>query len=282
VTVEAAAGMPATAHVTWTLIALTAVVSSLGLMFDHAEVPRSAVFGPAVAGGQWWRLITAMFFHNSPGHFAWNTIPLALFGSRLERIVGRWTFLAFYLACGVAGALSSLFFTPEWSSVGASGAVIGVCAGLFVHYAARFRGLSRIQRTRLAALGIYTGYSVWSGLFTPRVDSGCHLGGLAAGVILGWLLTGCPGVTMAGRRRVLIATGLLYVLFAWSFRQSHLYLVHLNAAARAMQGGNAEVATRELRTGLAMKPDSSLGHFLEEKLDQLQSQPDASGRRSHP
>lgn len=263
---------PAATPVTWLLILVTAIASAIGLVFSHEQFPLGAVFGPNLAGGEWWRLGTAIFVHLSLGHFLWNMIPLGFFGLRLERILGHWTFLAFYLVCGVSGTVASAYLTPEIPGAGASGAVFGVCAGLFVYYATRLRTLSHVQKTRLAALGIYTASAFWRGLFDAHVDNGSHLGGLAAGIVLGVLLCGRAGLTAVRRSGLFLAAGLLLVAAGCSFRPSHRYLVHIDSAARALKRGQNDLASSELRVALAMKPDSRLGLFLEEKIEQ-QAQP---------
>src|SRR6185437_11294506 len=91
------------AGVTWSLILSTTVASAVALGFTHEGSPLGAIFGPAVANGRWWLLLTAVFVHYSLGHWFVNVIGLWFLGKRLERIVGNWTFLAFYLACGAIG-----------------------------------------------------------------------------------------------------------------------------------------------------------------------------------
>jgi rhomboid protease GluP len=266
-TVSVTAPTPPEPWVTWTLIAVTAAASAAGLIFTHEKFPLGAKFGPGIAAGEWWRLVSAFFVHNSLGHFFWNMIPLGFFGSRLERILGRWTFLAFYLACGVTGNVVSLLANPEQAGCGASGAVFGVCAGLFVHYALRLRTLSKKQRIRLVALGIYTWASFWPGFLDINVDNACHIGGLAAGAILGCVLSLRFGRPVLVRGLTFAVTGILLAIGAFEFRLQNLYLVHLDAAAHAIQGGKIDLATEELRLAREMKPDSPVGEFLQQKLD---------------
>ena len=253
--------------VTWALIAVTAVASAAGLGFSHEQFPLGAKFGPGIAGGEWWRLVTAFFVHNSLGHFVWNMIPLGFLGGRLERNVGHWVFLAFYLTCGITGSVVSLIAAPEQVACGASGAVFGVCAGLFVYYLLRVRTLSRKQRIRLAALGIYIWTSFWPGFADLRVDNACHLAGLTAGAVLGCVLSLGPQRKGLVPLATFSAAAAILVLGAFEFRQRNLYLVHLDAAARAIQNGKMDLAAAELRTAQTMKPDSPIGQFLQQKLD---------------
>jgi rhomboid protease GluP len=250
------------------LIAVTAVATAVGLIFSHEGFPLGAKFGLGIADGEWWRLATTFFVHYSTGHFTLNMMALWFFGWRLERVLGHWTFLALYLACGVTGSVASVIANPEQPGAGASGAVFGVCAGLFVHYALRLRTLSRKQRIKLVALGMCICLAFWSGFTDLHIDAPCHAGGVAAGVILGCVLSLPFGRPALIRSLAFAATGIVLAIAAFEFRQRNFYLVHLNAAVRAIQSGNVDLAEEELQTAHKMKPDSPIGQFLQQKLDE--------------
>lgn len=57
--------------------------------------------------GQLWRMITYQFVHANFGHILFNMWALYFFGLAVEHAMGPRRFLAFYLVCGVAGALFS-------------------------------------------------------------------------------------------------------------------------------------------------------------------------------
>ena len=57
--------------------------------------------------GEYWRLITYQFLHANTMHLVFNMWALYFFGPAVEEAMGARRYLAFYLACGVAGALFS-------------------------------------------------------------------------------------------------------------------------------------------------------------------------------
>jgi len=56
-------------------------------------------------GFEWWRFITFQFLHASPAHLLFNMMGLFFFGSIVEQYLGRKRYLAFYLLCGIFGAV---------------------------------------------------------------------------------------------------------------------------------------------------------------------------------
>jgi len=57
---------------------------------------------------QVWRLVTFQFLHVGPVHLALNMLGLFMFGGMVESVMGRKRYLAFYLACGIFGAVMYL------------------------------------------------------------------------------------------------------------------------------------------------------------------------------
>jgi membrane associated rhomboid family serine protease len=73
-------------------------------------------------------IFTALFLHGGLLHLAGNMLYLWIFGNNIEDAMGHVRFLAFYLLCGVAAALTMAFMDPLSTRpmVGASGAISGV------------------------------------------------------------------------------------------------------------------------------------------------------------
>jgi membrane associated rhomboid family serine protease len=136
--------------------------------------------------GEWWRLLTAAFLHIGPVHLAVNMLALLLFGSELERQLGRWRFLGVYLVSALGGAVAiQLFGFPGGYVAGASTAIYGLLGALGVLLVASRQDIRGLLT--LLAINVFIS-------FLPGVSLLGHLGGLVAGALAG-------GVLVATRRR---------------------------------------------------------------------------------
>src|SRR5213595_4099402 len=93
---------------------------------------KGALFGPLVANGDWWRLITAAFLHYGPIHLGFNMFFLYWIGTPVEQYLGRARFLLVYLVSGLAGSAGALVLSPGAVTVGASGAIFGVLGAMMI------------------------------------------------------------------------------------------------------------------------------------------------------
>jgi membrane associated rhomboid family serine protease len=136
--------------------------------------------------GEWWRIGTAAFLHVGPVHLVFNMLALLVFGSELERQLGRGRFLALYLLSALGGAVAiQLLGDPRVPVAGASTAIYGLLGGLLVLMLARRQDL----RGLLTLLAINVLIS-----FLPGVSLLGHLGGLVAGAA-------AAGLMLVTRRR---------------------------------------------------------------------------------
>ena len=145
-----------------------------GWIFEHG-----ALYGPLVANGDWYRLITAAFLHSGPIHLALNMLALWWFGGAVEQVLGRGRYLLLYLVSGLAGSAGALILSPNALTVGASGAIFGILGAAFV-----------LERQRTYVLGGGAGaiivvnivFTFALGINGP-ISIGGHLGGLAGGAL---------------------------------------------------------------------------------------------------
>lgn len=168
-------------------IALIAICSiaflaegSFGLSGGRGALFRDgALFGPAVAAGDWWRLVTYGFLHAGMLHLGFNMLLLWLFGREMEPQLGTRVFLGIYFSTLLAGAFGALLFSPDAVTVGASGAIFGLMgAASAILYA---RGVNPFQTD----IGMLIAFNLVLSFVLPNVSVGGHIGGLAGGVLGG-------------------------------------------------------------------------------------------------
>jgi len=127
---------------TWTntvkvLLVVNAAAYLLGDIIDRSAGYGlfEATFGYSLRGllyGRIWQPVTYMFVHEGPWHLLGNMLGLFFFGGDVERRFGPRRFLAFYLACGLGGAVLGSFYAG--GVIGASGAVYGVLIAFAIFY----------------------------------------------------------------------------------------------------------------------------------------------------
>jgi membrane associated rhomboid family serine protease len=169
---------------------------------SYALITHGASFGPLVLSGEIWRLVTAMFLHIGWLHLLFNCFALFSLGRDVEAQYGYSRFGFIFLAAGYIGNLLSLAWRgPNEFSAGASGGVFGVLGAemgfLFFHRHSLGEG-GRIRQSQLIRLIVL---NMIIGLTVVSVNNIAHLGGLIAGVGLGYLLSPrfLPAIDKHGR-----------------------------------------------------------------------------------
>jgi membrane associated rhomboid family serine protease len=82
----------------------------------------------------WAAAFTSMFMHASWAHLGGNMLFLGIFGNNVEDVLGRFRYLAWYLAAGLAATATQTYMTlheggsqaASIPNLGASGAIAGV------------------------------------------------------------------------------------------------------------------------------------------------------------
>ena len=159
-----------------------------------------ALFGPAVAAGDWWRIITAGFLHAGPLHILLNMYFLWFLGNLLEPAIGKLRFGIIYFVSLVGGSLGALLVSPGAVTVGASGAVFGLMgAGILVM---RARGIDPMQ----SGLGVTLLLNLGISFLIPNISIGGHIGGLLAGGAVAYLMFELAERQRLAQNAVLIAS----------------------------------------------------------------------------
>lgn len=81
-------------------------------------------------------ILTSMFMHGDFFHILGNMWFLWIFGDNVEDHLGHFSYLTFYLICGIAAALTDIAITPssDVPLIGASGAIAGIMGAYIVLY----------------------------------------------------------------------------------------------------------------------------------------------------
>lgn len=79
-------------------------------------------------------IFSSMFLHGGWMHLISNMWALHVFGDNVEDRLGHFSYLLFYLICGIFAALAELIFTPDsvLPTVGASGAIAGILGAYLI------------------------------------------------------------------------------------------------------------------------------------------------------
>lgn len=171
------------------LISLSLVVFVI-TAFDGGAVGREvggiqarlALFGPAVAAGDLYRLVTAGFVHYGIIHLAFNMLLLWQFGSVLEPALGRPRFVALYATALLASSFGALLLSPLALTGGASGGVFGLVGAAAADQRRRGIDIWSSGIGGLLAINLIFTFAI------PGISIGGHLGGLVAGVGAGWVM----------------------------------------------------------------------------------------------
>ncbi|GAB7049194.1 rhomboid family intramembrane serine protease [Catenuloplanes indicus JCM 9534] len=163
------------------------------------EIPDGTVL-PGVWDGGYYRLLTAMFIHYGILHLLMNMWALWVLGRQLEAALGPLRFLALYLAAGLGGNVAALL--TDWNSLsaGASTAIFGLFAALFVL-------LRRLGRDTSSVLPILVVNLVIT-FVVPNISIAGHIGGLVVGGLAAVALAYAPA-----RNRGLVQGGALGLIF---------------------------------------------------------------------
>lgn len=195
--------------VTYALIAANAVVFVLQISSRVLQYKLS-LFPVAVAGGQYYRLLTSAFMHYGIVHILFNMWALYVLGPPLEQHLGRLRFATLYFLSALGGSVSVYLFSPlNAATAGASGAIFGLFGATLV--AAKRLNLDVRWLVGLIVLNLVITFTV------PGISWQGHLGGLITGALVAAVYVFAPRsqrtLVQAGFSVGLLA--LFFVLISW-------------------------------------------------------------------
>ncbi|HEX9258943.1 MAG TPA: rhomboid family intramembrane serine protease [Acidimicrobiales bacterium] len=137
------------------------------------------LFGPAVADGEWYRLVTSGFVHFGLIHVGMNMLFIWQAGQLLEPGLGRLRFTLLYFASLLGGAAGALILTPNSLTAGASGAAFGLLGAAVVGLRQRGVPIMSTSLGTVLVLNLVLTFAI------SGISVGGHLGGLVAGGVCG-------------------------------------------------------------------------------------------------
>ncbi len=168
--------------------ARSALLYALALTPDYTgrSLPGGGrVLVEGVAQGSWWQVGTSLFTHVEPLHIGFNMLALYFLGPMLENVLGRWRFLALYLASGMAGSAAVMVLSNSYGpTLGASGAIFGLMGALAV-IALKVRG-------QVQSILMWIGLNLVLTFTISGISWQGHIGGLVGGAALGAAMVYAP------------------------------------------------------------------------------------------
>lgn len=198
------------------LIAINVAVYVLTVLVGGSTSPRGWVFengvtwGPGVAHGEWWRLVTGAFMHGSPLHLLMNMFLLYLLARELEPVLGHLRFGLVYGVSLFGGAVGVMIVSPMDPTLGASGAIFGLMGAMIVLQLRARQNPWSSGIVGLVLLNLVLTFAV------PGISVGGHVGGLLAGAVAGLIVSPrrAPAQEALLRDGFLVVTGVLLATLA--------------------------------------------------------------------
>ena len=180
--------------ITYSLIVINVIVWVLSLLYPNI-VAAGIQDNGAIMNGEYWRIFTAMFLHAGIFHIGFNMLSLYFIGRGVEIFYGKWRYLVIYFVTGILGGLAYFAYYvfglhqlgPD--ALGASGAIFGVFGAFGVFFIVNRRALGVYGRGAISNWIFWLGLNLVYGLLPgSAIAIQAHIGGLVAGLILGFLL----------------------------------------------------------------------------------------------
>ena len=166
--------------VTYVLIGINLLI--FALQMASPELERAlALWPPAVADGEVYRLLSSAFMHFGLTHIAFNMLALYFVGPPLEIALGRMRFIALYLLSALGGSVLVYLLTFNALTAGASGAVFGLFGATFVVG----KRLNMDTRSVLTIIVLNLAFTFVYPLITSQnISWQGHIGGLVTGAVV--------------------------------------------------------------------------------------------------
>ncbi len=202
--------------ITYVLIIINVLIYALSLV-GILDINAFSMSYGAVRDGEWWRVLTAAFFHNGAIHLFCNMYSLYIIGTQLETVLGKFKYcVVYFISAIVASLFSGVLHGAGVASVGASGAIFGLMGAMLYfgyHYRLYLGSVMTSQIVPVIILNLFIGFMI------PGVDNFAHLGGLIGGLFTG-MIVGVKGKSEKSDtiNGIIVTTILIGFLFYMLFR----------------------------------------------------------------
>ncbi len=172
----------------YVIIAFNVLIYFISLANQNRVIDNLAL-QPFLISQKPWTVLTAMFVHVDFWHIFSNMLVLYFFGRIVYKMMGGWRFLVIYFIGGIAGNLLYLWIGNQNSyAFGASGAVYAIAGTLVV-----LMPNMRVALWGLLPMPLWIFVIIFLVLLSvppfaaPDLAWQAHVGGLAVGLIAGWM-----------------------------------------------------------------------------------------------
>ena len=140
---------------------------------------------------QYHRLITPMLTHNNFGHLFSNALSIAFIGFYVEYDLKNITnYILLFIISGIIGNFCSLLFSYQNLSMGASGAILGLCGYYVIYFVLNWERMNNNQKCCSLIFFIIIFMNLISGASVggSSVDMHSHIGGFLGGIAFTYFL----------------------------------------------------------------------------------------------
>lgn len=274
---------------------VTVILLLANVIFSYMGFQRQDIFpkykfevGPILQRKEYYRMITSGFLHINLAHILMNLLTLYYMGSVLEQmfvmeygVAGSLIYVLIYFGSMIGGDILSLLMHrnhPDYSAVGASGAISGVVFALVLLMPDNFILLFMIIPMPFWLYGVlYVLYSLF-GIRTGFGNIGheAHLGGSIVGMLLCGIFV--PDAVIAHWLLVTLLIVPTVVLIYLFYHNPTLgvnpmaVLRNLNWGFKRKRGGSTSVNSRNQPAEKRVKQDGleiNMKAKLQEEMDRL-------------
>ncbi|WP_250278547.1 rhomboid family intramembrane serine protease [[Clostridium] colinum] len=129
---------------------------------------------------EFYRLITFLFLHSGIMHLLSNLLSLYIFGTRIEKYLGKKAFLLIFFIGGISSGIFSIIFTKTYS-IGASGAIFALeSATLYFSIKEKIK----LDGLDYYTIGIFCVIGILASFSSVNIDNAGHIGGFIMGFIV--------------------------------------------------------------------------------------------------